>query len=88
MFRMADEKGADDKVLCVVATDPRMAHMSDINDVAEFDLLEIQHFFEVYKALEPGKAVEGFRWVGRAEAEAEIGSCRRRLAAAAKSQPG
>jgi inorganic pyrophosphatase len=88
MFRMADEKGADDKVLCVVATDPRMAHMSDINDVAEFDLLEIQHFFEVYKALEPGKAVEGFQWVGRAEAEAEIDNCRRRLALSTQPPPG
>jgi inorganic pyrophosphatase len=81
MFRMADEMGADDKVLCVVATDPRMAHLSDIDDVSEFDRLEIQHFFEVYKALEPGKAVEGFRWVGRDAAEQEIGNCRRRASA-------
>ncbi len=88
MFRMADENGMDDKVLCVVATDPRMAHMSDISDVAEFDLLEIQHFFEVYKALEPGKAVEGFNWVGRAAAEAEIETSRRRLAAATEPPPG
>ncbi len=88
MFRMIDEKGRDDKVLCVVATDPRVAHYADITDVAEFDLLEIQHFFEVYKALEPGKGVEGFNWVGRAEAEAEIESCRRRLAAATEPPPG
>jgi inorganic pyrophosphatase len=88
MFRMRDEKGADDKVLCVPATDPRMAHYADIGDVAEFDLLEIQHFFEVYKALEPGKGVEGFRWVGRAEAEAEIEDCRRRLATATEPPPG
>jgi inorganic pyrophosphatase len=88
MFRMRDENGADDKVLCVAATDPRMAHYTDISDVAEFDLLEIQHFFEVYKALEPGKAVEGFTWVGRAEAEAEIDNCRRRLAAATQAPPG
>ena len=88
MFRMRDEKGADDKVLCVPASDPRMAHYADITDVAEFDLLEIQHFFEVYKALEPGKGVEPFSWVGRAEAEAEIESCRRRLAAATKAPPG
>lgn len=80
MFRMRDEMGADDKVLCVAATDPRMAHMSDIDDVAEFDLLEIQHFFEVYKALEPGKGVEGFNWVGRVAAETEIENCRRRAA--------
>jgi inorganic pyrophosphatase len=88
MFRMRDENGADDKVLCVAATDPRMAHYTDISDVAEFDLLEIQHFFEVYKALEPGKAVEGFRWVGRAAAEEEIESCRRRLAAVTEAPPG
>jgi inorganic pyrophosphatase len=88
MFRMRDENGADDKVLCVPATDPRMAHYTDISDVAEFDLLEIQHFFEVYKALEPGKAVEGFRWVDRAQAEEEIISCRQRLAAATEPPPG
>ncbi|HMY07992.1 MAG TPA: inorganic diphosphatase, partial [Marmoricola sp.] len=40
--------------------------------VSEFDRLEIQHFFEVYKDLEPGKSVEGANWVGRSEAEAEI----------------
>ena len=39
---------------------------------SEFDRLEIQHFFEVYKDLEPGKSVEGANWVGRTDAEAEI----------------
>ncbi|MGR6967307.1 inorganic diphosphatase [Geodermatophilus sp. URMC 61] len=72
MFRMTDEKGGDDKVLCVPATDPRMAHLTDIGDVSEFDRLEIQHFFETYKDLEPGKSVEGAEWVGREDAEAEI----------------
>ena len=38
----------------------------------EFHRLEIQHFFEVYKDLEPGKSVEGAHWVGREEAEDEI----------------
>ncbi|MCW2683300.1 MAG: ppa, partial [Blastococcus sp.] len=56
----------------VPATDPRMSHLKDINDVSEFDRLEIQHFFETYKDLEPGKSVEGANWVGREEAEAEI----------------
>jgi inorganic pyrophosphatase len=72
MFRMTDEAGGDDKVLCVPAGDPRMEHIRDIHHVAEFDRLEIQHFFEVYKDLEPGKSVEGATWVGRADAEAEI----------------
>jgi len=40
--------------------------------VPDFDRLEIQHFFEVYKELEPGKSVEGAIWVGRSAAEAEI----------------
>jgi inorganic pyrophosphatase len=82
MFRMRDEKGADDKVLCVASTDPRMAPLTDISDVSAFDQLEIQHFFEVYKELEPGKQVEAATWVGRTAAEAEIQACRDRLAAA------
>jgi inorganic pyrophosphatase len=80
MFRMRDEKGRDDKVLCVAATDPRMAHLQDIGDVSDFELLEIQHFFQVYKALEPGKEVEAAKWVSRDDALAEIEACRVRLA--------
>lgn len=87
MFRMRDEKGRDDKVLCVPATDPRMAHLADIYDVSEFDRLEIQHFFEVYKALEPGKEVEAARWVDRQAATEEIEACRRRLERSG-AQPG
>ena len=78
MFRMTDEAGGDDKVLCVPATDPRMAHLTDITDVSEFDRLEIQHFFETYKDLEPGKSVEGAEWVGRTEAETEINNSLKR----------
>ena len=72
MFRMTDEAGGDDKVLCVPVSDPRLEHLRDINHVPKFDRLEIQHFFEVYKDLEPGKSVEGANWVGRAEAEKEV----------------
>ncbi|MGZ6816358.1 MAG: inorganic diphosphatase, partial [Mycobacteriaceae bacterium] len=46
--------------------------MQDIDDVSEFYRLEIKHFFEVYKDLEPGKSVEGADWVGKAEAVKEI----------------
>jgi inorganic pyrophosphatase len=72
MFRMTDEKGRDDKVLCVPSNDPRLEHLRDISHVPKFDRLEIQHFFEVYKDLEPGKSVEGAEWAGRQEAEAEV----------------
>jgi inorganic pyrophosphatase len=72
MYRMTDEAGGDDKVLCVPAADPRLEHMRDINHLPKFDRLEIEHFFTVYKELEPGKSVEGANWVGRDEAEAEV----------------
>jgi inorganic pyrophosphatase len=80
MFRMRDEKGGDDKVLCVPAHDPRMEHLRDIHHVSEFERLEIQHFFEVYKQLEPGKSVEAANWVDRAAAENEIEASRKRFA--------
>jgi inorganic pyrophosphatase len=79
MFRMTDEAGGDDKVLCVPAGDPRLEHLRDIHHVSEFDRLEIQHFFEVYKDLEPGKSVEGANWEGRTEAEAEIVASQKRF---------
>jgi inorganic pyrophosphatase len=80
MFRMRDEKGLDDKVLCVPARDPRNAHLSDIGDVPTFERLEIQHFFEVYKELEPGKSVQAEAWADRASAEVQVETCRQRFA--------
>src|SRR6201995_3446774 len=82
MFRMRDEKGADDKVLCVPATDPRMEHLRDIHHVPEFQRLEITHFFEFYKPSEPGREVRTEAWAARRAAEAEIGACRKRFAEA------
>ena len=72
MFRMKDEMGGDDKVICVPTADTCQGHLRDINDIPEYVLLEIQHFFTVDKDLEPGKSVEGATWTGRVAAEAEI----------------
>jgi inorganic pyrophosphatase len=85
MFRMTDEKGGDDKLMCVPAYDPRQEHLRDIHHMGEFDRLEIQHFFEVYKDLEPGKSVEGASWAGRTEAEEELVASRKRYADAVAS---
>jgi inorganic pyrophosphatase len=79
MFRMTDENGPDDKVIAVPAGDPRLEHLQDLADIPAFDRLEIQHFFEVYKDLEPGKSVEGASWTDRAEAEKEIIRSRERV---------
>jgi inorganic pyrophosphatase len=74
MFRMRDDKGPDPKVLCVPTADHRLARLHDVTDLEHFYRLEIQHFFEVYTDLEPGKSVDVERgiWADRAEAEAEI----------------
>jgi inorganic pyrophosphatase len=72
MFRMTDEKGGDDKVIAVPTADSRQFHLKEITDIPDYQLLEIQHFFTVYKDLEPGKSVEGATWAGRIAAEAEI----------------
>jgi inorganic pyrophosphatase len=69
MFHMRDEAGGDDKILCIPAGDPRQAHITELEHISEFDRLEIQHFFETYKDLEPGKSVEGAHWEGRADAQ-------------------
>ncbi|MGW1074676.1 inorganic diphosphatase [Streptomyces sp. NPDC002537] len=87
MYRMRDEQGEDDKVLCVPATDPRHEHLRDLRHLPEYDRLEIQHFFEVYKELEPGKSVDsGACWADRAAAEAEITASLERAAAAKRGQ--
>ena len=72
VFQMTDEKGPDAKVICVPAGDPRYEHMQDLNDIPSHQRGMIQHFFEVYKALEPGKLVKEVRWEDLKAAEREI----------------
>ncbi len=72
VFQMTDEKGPDAKVICVPAGDPRYEHMQDLSDIPSHQRGMIQHFFEVYKALEPGKLVKELRWEDRSAAETEI----------------
>ena len=82
VFAMSDEKGRDVKVLCVPATDPRWSHIQDLSNIPAFQLDEIAHFFEVYKAIEPGKGaiVEG--WRDREAAAGEVESARARFSEA------
>ncbi|ADK29589.1 inorganic diphosphatase [Corynebacterium pseudotuberculosis] len=68
VFKMTDEAGGDDKLLCVI-DDVRWDHIQDITDVSEFLRNEIEHFFVHYKDLEPNKEVTGSGWGDKAEAE-------------------
>lgn len=83
VFRMEDEEGIDDKVLCVPATDPRYAGVTTLSDLESFSPLlleEISHFFHVYKDMEPGKHSVVGGWEGPESAQRIIESARRRLA--------
>jgi inorganic pyrophosphatase len=50
---MRDEKGPDHKILAVPVGDPRFANIRDLSDIGQHWLLEIENFFQTYKALEP-----------------------------------
>ena len=68
VFKMTDEAGGDDKLLCVL-DDVRFDKYQDIDDVDEFTRNEIEHFFVHYKDLEPGKEVHGSGWGNAEEAQ-------------------
>lgn len=55
LFRMVDEKGIDHKILCVPIHDPQWNHINSLAEVPPHLLIEIEHFFDVYKELEKKK---------------------------------
>jgi inorganic pyrophosphatase len=67
LFKMRDEKGEDDKIVCVPDHDPGWNRAEVLEDIPEQLQMEITHFFSVYKQLE-GKAVEVDGWRSREEA--------------------
>ena len=68
VFHMADEKGPDEKIICVPVSDPVWSQRSDISDLNPHRLKEIEHFFQVYKDLERKKVDVG-GWGDAKEAE-------------------
>ena len=68
---MEDEAGGDEKIVAVPV--PRLTKRYDrvktYSDLPEITLEQIQHFFEHYKDLEPGKWVKIVRWGGAEEAQ-------------------
>lgn len=62
LFVMYDEKGRDDKVLCVPISDPLWNHIYSLEQVPPHLLNEIDHFFRIYKDLEQKTVtVEGWK---------------------------
>jgi inorganic pyrophosphatase len=78
LFRMEDDKGIDDKVLCVPLSDPSWNKMERLEDLSDQLRDEIAHFFSIYKDLERKKVrVDG--WYSREEAIKEIAASRERF---------
>src|SRR4030042_5800748 len=67
LFKMRDEKGPDEKILCVPLYDPLWNHIESISDVPPHLLKEIAHFFSIYKELEE-KKTGGEGWENRESA--------------------
>lgn len=68
VFHMTDEKGPDEKIICVPVSDPIWNRRKDIFDLNPHRLKEIEHFFQVYKDLEKKKVDVG-GWGDQAKAE-------------------
>ncbi len=78
MFVMRDEKGPDDKILCVPVHDPYWNHYEEAEQLPPLLLREIDQFFSIYKQLEPDKHVDVGGWRPSADALREIAASERR----------
>lgn len=78
LFKMSDEKGPDEKILCVPLYDPLWNHIESLKDVPPHLLKEIEHFFAIYKDLEEKiTGVEG--WEDREGAERIVQQAQKRF---------
>ena len=67
---MEDEAGGDEKLLAVPSSKltQRYDKVKNFTDLPDITLKQIEHFFQHYKDLEPGKWVKVLRWGDAAEA--------------------
>ena len=77
VFHMTDEKGPDEKVICVPLKDTAWMRVHDIHDIPPEFRDEIEHFFQVYKDLEE-KKVETRGYGNRDEAAQIVEEARER----------
>ena len=74
ILKMEDEGGVDGKVLAVPTEKilPLYSQWQKLEDLNPMRLKAIEHFFEHYKDLDPGKWVKVLGWGDKAEAHKEI----------------
>ena len=89
LFRMRDDKGQDDKLVCVPLEDPNWNTMDVLDDIPQQLRDEISHFFSVYKTPE-GKVVKVDGWYEREAAMKVLDDARERFEndPAEESAPG
>jgi inorganic pyrophosphatase len=75
---MSDEKGEDAKVLCAAVKDPNYGQLSSFEDLEPAYRAEIEHFFAVYKDLQPGAHSSVGEWSGPDKALAVLDDARAR----------
>ncbi|MEI8145261.1 MAG: inorganic diphosphatase [Alphaproteobacteria bacterium] len=70
VLKMNDEAGGDEKIVAVPVPKltRRYENVHEATDLPEITLKQIEHFFEHYKDLEPGKWVKVIGWGDAAEA--------------------
>jgi len=79
VFWMRDEAGPDAKLITVLEHDQNWDHAHDLSDLPQHLLNEIDHFFSIYKDLEPGKMSETRGFEGRDAAWTELRECQERF---------
>lgn len=77
VFHMTDEKGPDEKLICVPVADPNWSKYYNLDDLNPHLLNEVKHFFQVYKDLEHKKVDVG-GYGDKDEAYAILENCRKR----------
>ncbi|MEG3658089.1 inorganic diphosphatase [Arenibacter palladensis] len=78
VFHMTDEKGPDEKVICVPVSDPVWNKINDLSELNPHLIKEIEHFFKVYKDLEKKKVDVG-GWGEQKEAREIVAKCIQRF---------
>jgi len=68
---MEDQAGQDEKIIAVPshALTKRYDHVLDHTDLPDITMQQVEHFFEHYKDLEPGKWVRIGDWHGTEKAK-------------------
>lgn len=79
VFWMTDEHGPDAKIICVPSHEPRWDNVSDLDHLVPSLRDEIEHFFAIYKDLEPGKSTSTKGYEGRDAALEEVRRSRERF---------